>query len=232
MKNSKLRRALLLLASAVLLVSLSVGATLAYLQDATDAVVNTFTVGSVVIDLDEAKVNVYGEMVNAEGKTKPEDEEEAADWVAADRVKKNSYKLLPGHTYVKDPTIHVEGGSEVCWLFVKVFNDMTDIQDAVSIHDQMVANGWTLLDGYNIEDDECVYWHATVDAREVPEDDTLDVLVFENFKIKGNADVSNRATSEDEDFNLVTITAYAVQADGFNTAQAAWDDTFGLPANP
>ena len=52
MKNSKLRRILLTLACAVLLVSLSVGATLAYLTSVTAEVQNTFTVGKVQITLD------------------------------------------------------------------------------------------------------------------------------------------------------------------------------------
>ena len=42
---------------AVLLVSLSVGATLAYLTSTTQTVKNTFTVGKVNITLDEVKVN-------------------------------------------------------------------------------------------------------------------------------------------------------------------------------
>ena len=54
MKNSKLRRILLTLACAVLLVSLSVGATLAYLTSTPTKVTNTFVVGEVKIELDEA----------------------------------------------------------------------------------------------------------------------------------------------------------------------------------
>ena len=61
MKNSKFRRILLLLACAVLLVSLSVGATLAYLTSTTETVTNTFTVGNVAITLDELDVDEYGE---------------------------------------------------------------------------------------------------------------------------------------------------------------------------
>ena len=56
MKNSKLRKVLLLACSAVLLVCLSVGATLAYLTS-TDTVKNTFTVGKVAITLDEVNVD-------------------------------------------------------------------------------------------------------------------------------------------------------------------------------
>ena len=90
----KTRKILLMAACAVLLVCISVGATVAYLTS-TDSVTNTFTVGKVAITLDEAQVTEYG--VAVEG---------------ADRVKTNTYKLIPGHEYKKDPTVHFAAGSE------------------------------------------------------------------------------------------------------------------------
>ena len=86
-------KALLLTLCAVLLVTASVLGTMAYLTS-TDEVQNTFTVGQVKITLDEAKVTTDGEPVEG-----------------AARVTENSYKLMPGHTYTKDPTIHVDAAS-------------------------------------------------------------------------------------------------------------------------
>ena len=62
MRKSKrmLRKFLLLTSSALLLVSLTVGVTLAYLTD-TDEVDNTFTVGNVAITLDEAPIGADGD---------------------------------------------------------------------------------------------------------------------------------------------------------------------------
>lgn len=193
MKNSKLRRALLLVACAVLLVSVSVSATLAYLTSTTGVVTNTFTVGSVSITLDEYKVDAYG----------------VADTTVS-RVTENTYKLLPGHTYTKDPTVHVAKGSEVCYLFVKVENEIATIEDATTIADQMTAKGWTALgaDYPNI-----YYYNVTVDARTAEDD--VDVIVFENFKIKSDANVS------DYNGKTVKITAYAIQADGFGESNFA-----------
>lgn len=105
MKNSKLRRILLLLACAVLLVSLSVGATLAYLTS-TDEVENTFTVGDVKIKLDEAPVN------KETGKAK-EDEERTTEG-------NTEVRMVPGRLIDKDPTVTVEKGSEDCYVRVKV----------------------------------------------------------------------------------------------------------------
>lgn len=105
----KTSKALLLTLCAVLLVAASVMGTMAYLTD-TDKVENTFTVGKVAIKLDEAQVNEAGEVVGA------------------DRVKENSYHLLPGHTYTKDPTVTVLQGSEESYVRLKVtFNNASQI---------------------------------------------------------------------------------------------------------
>ena len=103
-------KALLLTLCAVLLVAASVMGTMAYLTS-TDTVENTFTVGNVKITLDEAKVNTDGTPVEG-----------------ADRVKANEYKLLPGHTYTKDPTVTVKAVSESSYVRMKVtFNNAAQI---------------------------------------------------------------------------------------------------------
>lgn len=103
-------KALLLTLCAVLLVAASVLGTMAYLTS-TDTVTNTFTVGKVEIKLDEAKVTADG--IPEEG---------------AARVTENSYKLMPGNTYTKDPTVTVKAGSEESYVRMKVtFNNATEI---------------------------------------------------------------------------------------------------------
>ena len=103
-------KALLLTLCAVLLVAASVMGTMAYLTS-NDTVTNTFTVGKVAIKLDEAKVDDDGKAV-----------------AGADRVKANEYKLLPGLTYTKDPTVTVLDGSEESYVRMKVtFNNAAQI---------------------------------------------------------------------------------------------------------
>lgn len=83
-----------------------VGGTLAYFTDTTENVDNTFTLGKVKLDLDEAPVNEDGKEISG------------------NRVKENDYTsaaMVPGHVFDKDPTIHVEGGSEESYVFL----DMT-----------------------------------------------------------------------------------------------------------
>ena len=103
-------KALLLTLCAVLLVAASVLGTMAYLTSSAE-VKNTFTVGKVEIKLDEAKVTADG--IPVEG---------------AARVTENSYKLMPGNTYTKDPTVTVKAGSEASYVRMKVtFNNAKKI---------------------------------------------------------------------------------------------------------
>ena len=181
-------KALALALCAVLLVVTTVFVTMAYLTSK-DSVTNTFTVGKVTITLDEAKVTADGEKVQG-----------------ADRVKENKYHLIPGHFYVKDPTIHVANGSEECWLFVKVENGLANAEasGATSIESQMANKDWTKVEGTD------VYAYATKQAA------GANVIVFDSFTIAGTTDVSLY-----EDAKII-VTAYAIQADGFATAAEAW----------
>ena len=123
----KTKKALLLSLCAVMLVTASVLGTMAYLTS-TDEVVNTFTVGNVAITLDETDVD---------NSTPGEN----------DRDQANEYKLMPGKEYVKDPIVHVDADSEDCYLFVKVANEIADIEDTKTVLEQMGEHGWVAVDG-------------------------------------------------------------------------------------
>ena len=76
------------------------GATLAFLIDSTDPVVNTFTYGQIDITLTETKG------------------EEQAD---NSRLFKD---VVPGDSVAKDPTVTVQAGSESCYVYVKIDNNL------------------------------------------------------------------------------------------------------------
>ena len=108
-------KALLLTLCAVLLVAASVLGTMAYLTS-TDTVTNTFTIGKVEITLDETDVT------NPNGP----------------RVKANSYKLMPGTTYTKDPTVTVLKGSEDSYVRMKVtFNNAAALMEMLPNADNL-----------------------------------------------------------------------------------------------
>lgn len=186
-------KALVTALCAVLLVVASIMGTIAYLTSQ-DTVKNTFTVGNVKITLDEKDVDK--DQNTADNVTLPTGEV---------RDKANKYHLIPGNTYVKDPTVHVDANSESCWLFVKLENGLKNIVDTKTIEAQMAENGWTVLDAANN-----IYAYKDIVAA------GANKVVFESFKLKGDAEVERYANAD------ITVTAYAVQADNFATAQAAW----------
>lgn len=116
----------------------------------------------------------------------------------------NEYKLIPNHTYKKDTTIHVAAESENCYIFVKIENGLND--DATVA----IKADWTSVDG-----EDNVYYYKDVATA------GGNYQAIESFTVFGNADVASYKDA------TILVTGYAVQADGFATAQAAWDATFG-----
>lgn len=181
------RKVLLLALCAALLVSATVMGTLAYLTADAGTVTNTFTVGSIKFDptlknaMDEAKVDEYGKVVGTE------------------RVTANTYKLVPGGTYTKDPTIHMATDNEACYLFVKVTNGIAPIEAAgdTTIAKQIEAN-WTK---YN---DEGYYY------KELKANEGGDQVVFSSFTLANNANVADYENAS------IVIKACAVQKAGLD----------------
>lgn len=208
-------KALLLALCAVLLVAASVFGTVAYLTD-TEAVTNTFTVGRVGLKLDEADVKPDGTLDTDK------------------RVLENEYHLLPGRTYIKDPTIYIDADSEECYLFVKVENGIKKIETTDStktIAAQMKDLGWVLIDEAN-----GIYVLDKKGDKTYTVFGEAEVEVFKTFTIDGDkvVNVPEGETVPDGKYDLsdyekaeVTVTAYAVQVAGFDNAEAAWKATFG-----
>lgn len=207
----KVRNIIALLLSAILLVGASVAGTVAYLTS-NDKVVNTFTVGKVIITLDETDIDGDN------------DKEDNVNVNNVTRDKANAYKLIPGQRYAKDPVIHVDPTSESCWVFVKVINGIdafeagtTTVDNAYTdIAGQIAANKWTPLEGV-----DNVYYKEYVEGQ-----DDKDLKVFEEFKLADNAE-SLIGWADINDETTITVTGYAVQKEGFAEAIDAWKATFG-----
>lgn len=204
-------KALLLTLCAVLLVAATIFGTMAYLTS-TDTVTNTFTVGKVNIKLDEAKANPDGTLVEG-----------------AERVKANSYKLLPGHTYSKDPMVTVLSGSESSYVKMTVTFSKANELDAIFAPDG--ANLTSIFSGYdaanwiakgNTKDAAAntrtyEFWYKEAVAAPTA-DVALDAL-FDSITVPGTITGAQLATI---DGMTITVNAYAIQADGFANADAAW----------
>lgn len=125
------------------------------------------------------------------------------------------YKIIPGVDIGKDPKVTVEKNSEACWLFVEVKEAGTFVANKVTYS---VADGWTKGDDMKIP--------ANVYYREVGAvtADT-DFYVLKDNKVYvsedlNKGDIQSIATQPTQP--TLTFTAYAVQKDNVNTAEAAW----------
>lgn len=220
-------KALALFLSAVLLVVTTVFTTMAFLTSETETVKNTFTVGKVAITLDEARVNEYGELLNSNGNVY-----EAGDTLAnrvpdGDR-KGNEYKLIPGHEYVKDPTVHVKLDSEDCYVRMEV--TVTVPEAAKNLINTDINS---IITGYNSN-----VWERN--AYEVN-----GTTITYDYWYKGMVDVSALSDADKDGFGdlaplftkivvpeymdvlalyglKIDVVAYAIQADGFDDAADAW----------
>ena len=204
-------KALLLTLCAVLLVTASVLGTMAYLTSQ-DTVTNTFSVGYVAIKLDEAKANPDGSLVKG-----------------AERVKANSYKLLPGHTYNKDPMVTVLKGSEDSYIKMTVTFSNASALDAIFAPDG--ANLTTIFNGYdssnwtykgntkNAADNTRTYEFWYKEAVAAPDGNVALDALFDSITVPGS--ITNEQLKTIEGMTI-TVNAYAIQADGFANAEAAW----------
>lgn len=184
----------------VLVIGCAVGGTVAWLTKKTDSIVSTFTYGDINITLTE---------------TTPENE---------------PAKIIPGIDIEKDPKVTVEANSEACWLFVKLdeanwptFTETDNTTKKVSYSVIDDENGWKKLE--NAEGVDNVYYRE-VDA--VTADTDFYVLKGNDTYKNGVVTVSENLTKTEVNSiaegikPTLTVTAYAVQKDGIDTAADAW----------
>lgn len=227
----KQSKAILLVSSAALLVATSVLGTIAYLTS-TDEVVNTFSVGKVGITLNETKVDENGEIVYDDNN---------------DPVKTtegNVYRIIPGKDYLKDPTMTVEAGSDEAYL--RIMMTISDHEDVQKIVDSDVhglngdyaplltgwdTDNWIYHDfAVNDEDNTMTFefrYKEKVDGFGETDPETgepaeeAQVLnpLFTGITIPGTL-TSEEVASLDE--FKITLVGHAIQATGFDDAEAAW----------
>lgn len=220
MKEKKIPMKLIALAMTLALVlGCGIGGTVAWLSMKTESVTNTFTAGNIDITLTETW--------NADS----DDEGTELDhWENA---------MVPGTDVKKDPVVTVKGGSEDCWLFVKVDEscnvekvDGTGNYYLTDFITYTVDTGttndpeWKVLDGVS-----GVYY------REVSTSTSDQSFYVLKGKGDSNGDLTNGYIHVNEEITkammdkivanstlTLNFTAYAVQKTGFSTVSEAWDE--------
>ncbi|MGN1279344.1 MAG: SipW-dependent-type signal peptide-containing protein [Limosilactobacillus sp.] len=140
-----------------------------------------------------------------------------------------SYKIVPGGITAKDPKVTVTGGSEACWLFIKVVDENNTIVDPSNnnkIVDWTVDSGWTAVPGHS------GYWYRSVGtsaqdqvfnvlASGTPTDGTTGtngVVIFSSAVTKAMVDTLNTNSP------AIIITSAAIQSDNIATVTDAWSN--------
>lgn len=199
--------------AAVLVVMAIAGATVAYFTD-TKTAKNTFTMGNVQIKLDETNVN------DPEG----------------DRVSSNEYNVYPGAVVTKDPIVHNTGkNGAYIRATVNVSNWMNlvgayypDFKEtfpndgykaALNLLVGTLGEGWSVV-GVEAGD---VFTIGQFDAKFILKYDGVlaagadTTAMFQTVTIPAGIDNANA-----DSFDEVKVVAQAIQADGFDTWEAAF----------
>lgn len=208
MKKTKF---LISMLSVILILAVALVGTLAYLTDR-EKVVNTFTVGDVNIKLDEAVVDQNGVAVGT------------------DRTEEgNKYHLIPGQSYVKDPTLTVLEGSEESYVRVLVtincYKELTNILGTPFLP-QYFVSGWdngiwvsTEVIDTDAAANTATYefrYYTAVNAKE--SDITLEPL-FTEITVPTNLSGDQLETIKDLEISVI---GHAIQKAGFADADDAW----------
>lgn len=180
----------------VLVVALaSIGGTIAWLTATTSPVTNTFTTSDIGITLTET-----GTTNNAK-----------------------SFKMVPGCTITKDPTVKVTAGSEKCYVFVKVDKSIT-LDTYIEYN---VDSGWMQLKDSSNNDVSGVYYRIVESSAS---DQSFNVLTDNQVTVKNTVTKANMEALKVYDAvqPTLTFTAYASQyfknsTDSFTPAEA-WDN--------
>ena len=217
--KQKLIIALCTFLGVVTIVAASVLTTVAYLTSSA-VVSNVFTIGKVGITMTESKVNPDGTLFDN----------------GATRVDTNTYKLVDNSTYIKDPIITVAAESEDSYLFVLVRNDLEVIEDdeKETIAEQLEKNGWAK---YTKASTGWVYVWVGKNAEgvsNVPAGDanktsgeftaTATTVTAGEYKLFDSFSIDPTPSTNINNFGAakITLTAYAIQDNGFTDVNDAW----------
>lgn len=211
-------KTLAIIFSAMAFVTMSILGAVAYLQDST-AVKNTFTVGEVDIRLDEAIVDNGGVPVGDMDQDGVQDRTETG----------NTYHLIPGKSYTKDPTMTIEEGSEESYVrllvTVNCYEELTAIFDGSFLLEQLVEGldeqVW-VFEGVAVDTNAntATYeyrYYKTVSAKDA--ELKLQPL-FTKLTVPGTITGEELTTIANLEMD---VEGHAIQVTGFENADKAWE---------
>ena len=177
-KNTR-TRILLTAVAALLLVTMAVGGTLAWLQDTSNQVVNTFSPSNIEVGLTETK---------------------------------NNFQIIPSVDIEKDPKVSASSNVDY-YVFVKITKDNWN-----EFLTYEKADGWQVLTGSEQETEMVIYQSLAANAV------LTNASVLKGDVVKVNKTMTEADMPEATKLPTLTLTAYAIQQQGFDTVQDAWNE--------
>lgn len=135
-----------------------------------------------------------------------------------------SYKMIPGKDIAKDPKVTLSAESEDAYIYVEVIES----GNLTSYIDYGMNTGWVELTGeYYAPNGGTIYKYTGNVTKGV----AISVLLGD--KVKTLDSVTNEMMTEAETNQpKLTFYGYAIQKEGFQSAEAAWNGNFQLPTEP
>ena len=168
---------------------------------------NSYAIGNVKITLDESNVDELGKLIDNT------------------RVQSNDYHLLPGYTYIKDPTITLKKDSVDSYVRILVtVNKINELKilygNDFKLEDiyHNWGQNWTYY-GKTDNDNQITYeYRYNLIVNGIEEDKKLEPL-FEGFTIPQEATAEQLKQLENFEIKIV---GHAIQSQGFENAEQAW----------
>lgn len=233
-----MKKTLIMMLCSLLVISSAAMGSVAYLTYTTDELINEFTVGDVTLKLDETLVDKYGDPVDEAGNAIAP----GGEFVRT--TQGNKYHLLPGESYVKDPTVTIDKNSEDS--YVRLLVTVTKAKELDALCKAMTkadpgkyplglpqdhAGGFnTAAWIYETESVDSVANTVTYEFRYYDMAKKTDIVtpngedvvlppLFESITVPNGITGADLKTIKDFEIKVV---ANAIQAHGFANADEAW----------
>lgn len=192
-RKSGLSRVMLVAMMMVMVAVVSIGGTLAWLQDETQTITNTFTASNIKIELTETP------------NTDTDGDGTDDAWKA---------QMIPGKEYAKNPTVTVFGDdtNTDIYLYVK-FEETDNPSNYLSYTSNLTAqnSGWALVPN------QTNVWYREVKTS----DTTKSWNLLDSDKVTVKSDLTKEGMPDAGVTPKLIYTAYAIQTEGF-TPESGW----------
>lgn len=209
-RRAKARRALLSISLVLVVAFAAVGGTIAWLQDETQTVTNTFSPSNIKVELAES---------------------DSAD--ADNDANTNDYQIIPGQDITKDPKVSASANVDY-YVFVKVTEQnwptWTENDNITKKVYYEIADGWIELTG-DYDNGVKVYYQEVAAGSPF---EKVSVLKNDKVIVSENVTKEELKTIKKDNPPTVTVQAYAIQQAGKNgvkfKVEDAWN-TVNIAAN-